>query len=154
MDLVGKALGGGGFGGAGGRDVQSPGPPVLDHIELSARRPWVQEKGYVKFFLPYSINPAAASTDFNTNYPGSMTVVLKVEQGATYLADFAVKSWGAGTYVVETEGGSQEFGDPQGNLEHVLVALQATESGWIDVKFERPEGTGYYLYSVKVDRME
>jgi hypothetical protein len=114
----------------------------------------VGEKGYVKFFLPYSIDPSAASTDFNTNYPGAMTVVLKVEQGKTYLADFAVKSWGAGTYVVETEGGSQEFGDPQGKLEHVLVALQATESGWIDVKFQRTEGTGYYLYSVKVDRME
>jgi hypothetical protein len=153
MDLLSEALGGGGFGGAGAGGFQNPGPPVLDHIELSARQTWANEKGYLDFLLPYDINPATPSINFNKNFPGRLTVRLKVEEGKTYLVDFAVSSWGSGTYSVETSGGEQEFDDPQGNLEHVLVALNATESGWTDVRFDRT-GTGHYLYTVTVDRME
>lgn len=154
MDLVGAALGGGGFGGAGAGGFQNPGPPVLDHIELSARSTWVHEKGYLDFVLPYDINPATPSITFNKNFPGAMTVKLKVEEGETYLVDFAVSSWGKGTYRIETSGGEQEFDDPQGKLEHVLVALNATESGWTNVRFKRTGDSGHYLYSVRVDRME
>lgn len=154
MELVGAALGGGGGGGAGGGDFQNPGPPVLDHIELSARRLWVNEKGYLDFLLPYQLNPSMPSINFNKNFPGSMTVRLKVEEGKTYVVDFAVKSWGQGTYRIETSGGTQEFEDIQGKLEHILVALNATESGWTDIKFDRTGDTGHYLFTVHVDRME
>ena len=160
MDLVAVALGGGGGGGGGGGagaasgDFQNPGPPVLDHIELSARRPWVNEKGYLNFVLPFSLNPSSPSINFNKNFPGSLTVKLKVEEGETYVVDFSVKSWGSGTYRVETSGGSQEFADTQGKLEHVLVVLHATETGWTDIEFDRAGDSGHYLYSVRVDRME
>ncbi len=154
INLVAGALGGGGFGGAGAGGLQNPGPPVLDHIELSARRMWVNEKGYLYFLLPFSLDPSSPSINFNKNYPGSMIVKLKVEEGETYLIDFAVKSWGKGTYRIETSGGSQEFEDTQGKLEHVLIALNATESGWTDVGFDRTGDTGHYLYSVRVDRMD
>ena len=154
MDLVGNAIGGGGFGGAAPGGFQNPGPPVLDHIELSARQMWVNEKGYLDFVLPYQMNPSTPSINFNKNFPGQMTVKLKVEEGKSYLVDFAVSSWGKGTYKVETSGGAQEFDDPQGKLEHVLVALHATESGWTDVRFERLGDSGHYLYTIIVNRME
>lgn len=159
MDLVAVALGGGGGGGGGGAgaasgDFQNPGPPVLNHIELSARRPWVNEKGYLYFLLPFSLNPSSPSINFNKNFPGSLTVKLKVQEGETYLVDFSVKSWGSGTYRIETSGGSQEFADTQGKLEHVLVVLHATESGWTDIKFDRTGDSGHDLFTVHVDRME
>jgi hypothetical protein len=156
MNLVAVALGGGGGGGGAGAaaDIQNPGPPVLDHIELSARRLWVNEKGYLDFILPYELNPSTPSINFNKNFPGIMTVRLKVEEGKNYLVDFSVKSWGQGTYRVETSGGEQEFDDPQGKLEHVLVALSATESGWTNVKFQRLGDSGHYLFTVHVDRIE
>lgn len=153
LDLLGAALGGG-FGGAASGDFQNPGPPVLDHIELSARRPWVNEKGYLHFLLPFSLNPSSPSINFNKNFPGLLTVKLKVEEGETYLVDFVVSSWGKGTYRVETSGGEQEFADTQGKLEHVLVALHATENGWTDIKFNRTGDTGHYLFTVHVDRIE
>ena len=154
LDLVGNALGGGGFGGAAGRDFQSPGPPVLDHIELTTRQPWFHEKGNVRTALAYTTSTGAApSWNFNKNFPGLMTVNLKVEEGATYLVDFVVSSWGSGTYQVETDSGMQEFADNGGDLEHLLVGLNATESGWVNLHLRR-EGTGYYVYSVIVNRME
>ena len=55
---------------------------------------------------------------------------------------------------METSAGDQEFEDVQGKLEHVLVALNATESGWTSLEFNRTGDTGHYLYSVKVDRVE
>jgi hypothetical protein len=152
LDLLGEALGGGGLGGAGSRDFQNPGPPVLDHIELSARTPWVNEKGNVEFFLPYDVDPDVPSVNFNKNFPGLFYVNLKLEEGKSYLVDVAVSSWGAGAYKVEVNGSEQEFADPQGNLEHLLIALQATESGWVKIDIIR-EGTGYYMYSVTADRV-
>lgn len=151
MDLIGAALGGG-IGG-GPSDVEVPGPPVLDHIELSARRPWFPERANVEFLLPYDVNPGTPSVTFNKNFPGLLRVNLKLEEGRSYLIDFALSSWGAGTYRIEVEGASQEFEDPQGDLTHVLVAVQATESGWVGLDFRR-EGTGYYLYTVTADRVD
>ncbi|HSM34955.1 MAG TPA: hypothetical protein VK837_01045 [Longimicrobiales bacterium] len=148
--IVMGALGGGP--GSGPADVQNPGPPVLDRIELSARRPWVNEKGYVDFLLPYDVDTSVPVVNFNKNFPGSLEVHLKLEEGRSYLVDFALSSWGAGTYRAEVDGSAQEFADPQGDLEHVLVALQATEDGWARISFRR-EGTGYYLYTVTAERV-
>lgn len=148
--IVMGALGGGPSGGPA--DVQNPGPPVLDHIELSARRPWANEKGYVEFLLPYDVDTSVPAVNFNKNYPGVLEVHLKLEEGRSYLVDFALSSWGAGTYRAEVDGFAQEFADPKGELEHVLVALQATEDGWTRISFRR-EGTGYYLYTVTAERV-
>jgi hypothetical protein len=154
MDLVGNALGGGGFGGAGAGGFQNPGPPVLDHIELTPRQPWFNERGNIRTTLAYTASAGTVpSWNFNKNFPGAMTVNLKVEEGETYLVDFSVSSWGSGTYRVETDAGEQEFADNGGDLEHVLVALNASESGWVSVRLNR-EGTGYYTYAVIVNRME
>lgn len=154
MALVGNALGGGGFGGGASGDFQNPGPPVLDHIELTPRQPWFNERGNVHTVLAYSASTGSVpSWNFNKNFPGLMTVNLKVEEGATYLVDFSVSSWGSGTYRVETDSGDQEFADNGGDLEHVLVALNASESGWVSVRLKR-EGTGHYTYAIIVNRME
>ncbi len=151
IDRIASALGGGIE--PGPSNVQNAGPPVLDRIKLSARRPWFNERGNVEFVLPYEVNPELPSVTFNKNFPGLLRVNLKLEAGRSYLVDFAVSSWGAGSYRVEAGGATQEFGDPQGNLEHVLIALQASQDGWTTIDLKR-EGTGYYLYTVTTDRVD
>lgn len=156
LDLVASAVGGeGGGGGMGSRDVQNPGPPELDHIELDARRPWAANRGYLEFVLPYDIVlESTPAVNFNKNYPGLFSIHLKVEEGRSYLVDISIGSWGGGTYEVNAGDSTQEFADPQGNLEHLLVALEATASGWIDLTVKRRDGSGYYLYGVEVDRVK
>ncbi len=123
---------------------------MLDHIVLSARNPFYNEKGYLTATLPYTFHPESAIV-FNKNFPGLMNVKLNIEKGGIYLVDYAVKAIGAGTYKVVTESGEQEFADPGGTMEHIMVGINAGASGWTTVRLQR-EGTGYNLYSVEVTR--
>lgn len=140
--------GGGGVGSAGGFEAAPE--PVLDHIVLTSKTPFVHEKGYMSLTLPYTFHPESAIV-FNKNFPNVMNVKLKVEKGGVYLVDFAVDAISTGTYRVETEAGDQEFNDPGGNMEHILVGLNAGASGWTSVRLQR-EGTGYNLFSVEITR--
>ena len=141
----------------GGGDIPAPGEikaqskPVLEHIVLSAKQPFFSERGFLTLTLAYTVHPETA-INFNSNFPGSAGVKLKVEEGRTYLLDFAVKSWGSGTYLVETESGNQEFADTSASKEHILVALNATSSGWTTVRLNR-DGTDYHLYYVEGTRL-
>jgi hypothetical protein len=139
---------GGGIPSAG--NVEAAPEPVLEHIVLTSRKPYYDEKGYLTLTLPYNYHPESAIV-FNKNFPNIMGVKLKVEEGGLYLVDYAVNAIGAGVYKVETESGEQEFEDGNGKLEHVLVALSAEASGWTTVRMSRA-GTGYRLYSVEVTK--
>ncbi len=123
--------------------------PVLEHIVLTSRQPFVNEKGYLRLTLPQTVHPESPIV-FNKEYPSTMSVNLKVEEGGLYLVDFTVKGVGSGTYKVVTEAGSQEFKDAGGNLKHVLIALNAEASGWTGVSMTHT-GT-YNLFSVEVTR--
>lgn len=124
----------------------------LEHIILSARQPFFKEQGFLTLALPYAVHPET-SIKFKNDFPGSAAVKLKVDKGQTYLLDFAVKSWGSGTYLLETESGKQDFEDESVSKQHVLVALKATSSGWTTVRLKR-EGAGYHLYYVEVTRVD
>lgn len=122
----------------------------LEHLLLSAQQPFVSGKGLLTLALAYSVHPET-SIKFNSNYPGSAAVKLKVDKGQTYLLDFAVRSSGSGTYLVETESGKQAFEDETGTRQHILVALSAAASGWTTIRLSR-DGAEYYLYFVEVTR--
>ncbi len=145
-----KSLGGNGDLPAPG-EIKAQSKPVLEHIVLSAKQPFFSERGFLTLALAYSFHPETA-INFNRNFPGSAGVKLKVEEGRTYLLDFAVKSRGSGTYLLETESGQQEFADKSAQKEHILVALNATSSGWTTVRLNR-DGTDYHLYYVEVTRV-
>ncbi len=145
-----KSLGGSGDVPPAG-DVKAQPQALLEHLLLSAKQPFFSERGLLTLALAYTVHPETA-INFNSNFPGSAGVKLKVEKGRTYLLDFAVKSWGSGTYLLETESGNQEFADQSGSKEHILVALNATSSGWTTIRLNR-DGTDYHLYYVEVTRV-
>ncbi len=145
-----KNLGGSGNIPASG-EAEAQTPAVLEHLLLSARQPYFSDRGFLTLNLAFSMHPETA-INFNSEYPGSAGVKIKVEKGRTYLLDFAVQSWGSGTYLLETAGGKQTFEDGAGSKKHILVALKATSSGWTTVRISR-EGTDYYLYSVEITRV-
>jgi len=132
-------------------DIKAPSKPVLEHLLLSARQPFFSEQGFLTLALAYAVHPETA-IKFNSNYPGSAGLKLKVEKGHTYLLDFAVRSGTSGTYRVQTESGKQEFDDTSASKDHLLVALKATSSGWTTVRLSR-DGTEYHLYYVEVTRV-
>ena len=145
-----KSLGGSGDIPAAG-DVKAQAKPVLEHLLLTAKQPFFSEQGFLTLTLAHTVHPQTSIT-FNSSNPGSTGVKLKVEKGRTYLLDFAVKSSESGIYLLETESGQQEFEDTSASKEHILVALNATSSGWTTVRLHR-KGTGYHLYSVEVTRV-
>ena len=145
-----KSLGGSGDVPPAG-DVKAQPQALLEHLLLSAKQPFFSERGLLTLALAYTVHPETA-INFNSNFPGSAGVKLKVEKGRTYLLDFAVKSWGSGTYLLETESGNQELADQSGSKEHILVALNATSSGWTTVRLNR-DGSDYHLYYVEVTRV-
>jgi len=142
---------------AGSADIQAPGnieaqsTPVLEHLLLSAKQPYVSEQGFLTLSQAYTVHPETA-INFNSDSPGSAGLKLKVEKGRTYLLDFAVKSNESGTYLLEAEGKKHEFEDNSATKEHILVALNATSSGWTTVRLDRG-GTGFHLYYVEVTRV-
>jgi hypothetical protein len=140
----------GGSGNAPSTDGMDAAPkPGLQHIVLTSRQPFVSEKGYLRLTLPQTVHPESPIV-FNKEFPSTMSVNLKVEEGGLYLVDFAVRGVGSGTYKVNTGAGGQEFDDTEGNLKHVLIALNAEASGWTGVSMTHT-GT-YNLFSVEVTR--
>ena len=120
--------------------------------EVDARTSWVYQRGYLDLMLPYDVDPDGEYILFNKNFPHSLSVTLKVEEGASYLIDFEVSSWGSGTYTVKTDSGSQESDDQNAKTEHILVGLNASASEWTTVRLTR-SGTGWYMYGATVDRV-
>lgn len=132
---------------------EAPDKPVLNHLELDARNSWKYERGHLDLTLPYDVDPDGEYILFNKNFPHALSVTVKVEEGETYLVDFEVSSWGSGTYTVKTDGGEQEFPDQNAKAEHILVGLNASESGWTTIRLTR-SGTGWYMYSATIDRVD
>lgn len=155
-------------------EQQPPGPPVplaesqrshlqaraagesaieRDTFRLDARTPFVDGKGYLKLSLPLTLHPESPIV-FDQRYPSRVSVHLHVEEGGTYLVDFAVAAGGgAGSYRVESEFGSVLAADPDGKLGHVLLALRAASSGWTSLRLAR-DGGGYSLYAVEITHLQ
>ena len=69
--------------------------------------------------------------------------------GSTYLFDFLVNGEGEGTFTLETDSGLYEFPDPNGDLDNVLVAFRAEQTGWTEISLRRTKGS-FDLHSVEV----
>ncbi len=134
------------------KEPEAKSAPVLVHLKLSARQPFFRDQAFLTLVRASSVHPETA-IKFNEDLPGSAAIKLKVETGRTYLLDFAVKSWGSGSYLLETESGKQKFEDESAGKQHILVALAATSSGWTTVRIKR-EGAGYHLYYVEITQVE
>ena len=125
---------------------------VLDQFSLTAEKMSVSKQGYLILDLPQQVD-AQAGILFNTNSAGSATVNLPIEKDRAYLLDFSVNSWAEGAYEVQTEGGAQSFADPRGEMQHLLLGIRAASSGLSTVTLSR-SGSGYYLHSVTVSRLD
>lgn len=121
-------------------------------VVLSAARTVQEGQAVLTLVQPYSVHPETG-IHMRGSVPGSVGVKIKVEKGANYLVDFLVRSSVPGTYQLDTEGQSQQVGDPNGAREHVLLALDAKSSGWTTVRLKRPE-SDFFLYSVEVTKFD
>lgn len=119
---------------------------------LDSKHPYHGEKGYLTLSRPAIVHPES-SIFFDNDPAAVLGVRLNVEEGGTYLLDFAVSGKGSGNYIVTTETGAQEFADENPSPRRLLVALKAETSGWTPVRLQRT-GEGFRLYSVTTTRVK
>lgn len=140
-------------GGQGGlpllNTIQTQGrTPDLRQAILTVKRPWYVHRAFLSAEGVQRVD-ARSVMRFDESIPGRAVVGLNLNVGHTYLIDFLVKGEGKGDYSVETSAGIQPFPDPKGERTHVLVALDAQESGWTEVSLRR-DGGAFDLHSVEV----
>ncbi len=140
-------------GGSGGvpvpNDIQTQGKtPTLSHLLLTVRRPWFVHRGFLAGEGVARLDSRSVMR-FEESVPGRAIVGLNVVEGLTYLVDFLVGGEGAGDYVFESSSGEQVFTDPVGERNHVLVAIQAQNSGWTEISLRR-NGGAFDLHTVEI----
>ena len=122
--------------------------PDVRQLILSVKRPWYVHRAFLS-------SEGAEFADvrsvmrFGDSPDGRAIVGINLVEGRSYLFDFLVDGQGEGTYVLNTDSGSREFADPDGNRNNVLVALKAEQSGWTELSLSRTAG-GFDLHSVEV----
>ncbi|MBT8047343.1 MAG: hypothetical protein HKN57_04225 [Xanthomonadales bacterium] len=119
---------------------------------LDSKHLYLEGKGYLTLSRPAIVHPES-SIVFDNDAAAVLGVRLNVEEGGSYLLDFAVSGKGGGSYTVMTEAGAQEFLDENAAPRRLLVALQAEASGWTLVRLKRT-GEGFHLYSVTTTRVK
>lgn len=117
---------------------------------LSASYAVHPDRGVLTLVRPHTVHPETG-IHMRGETPGSVGVKVKVEEGGRYLVDFQLRSASVGKYVAAVEGSSEEVEDPLGQLEHVLVVLNARKPGWSTIRLSRPE-TDFMLYAVELTR--
>lgn len=132
--------------------IQAQAPTELQDITLTARRPWVNNRAYLSYLFPATVNSSTGTVMFSRD-SGFATVYLNAAEGALYLVDFAVDAWGIGTYRVASGDNAQTFPNSNGQ-QHLMVAVQATTAGWVSVQLSRSNGSGYYIHEVRVTRVD
>ena len=137
------------------RGFQAPEPPELIEMELTPRRPWANNQGHLKFWKPIMFTHEAVSFG-GTGYEDSyLELWPNLEEGEQYLVDFAVKISGTNavqSWHLEGPGIDQEFKMHSGK-KHVLAALEATSTGWIQLRLQG-DWAGFRFYSAGVSRID
>lgn len=135
--------------------IQAPPPPELTEIELTPRHPWANDQGHLKFWKPIMFTHEAVSFG-GTGYEDSyLELWLSVEQGKQYLIDLRVRISGTNSvqnWHLEGAGIDQHFQMHSGK-KHVLAALEATATGWIQLRMQG-DWAGYRFYSAEVTRVD
>jgi len=140
-------------GGSGGvpllNNIQTQGrTPSVRQLILSPKRPWYVHRAFLSSEGAQRVD-ARSVMHFNQSMPGKAVVGLNLIAGQAYLLDFLINGEGEGVYSIESSAGTQEFPDPDGERGHILVALQAEQSGWIELSLSRSAGS-FDLHSVEV----
>lgn len=103
---------------------------------------------YLVLTRPQSVHPET-TVEFAADAGGIAAVKLMVEDGQSYLLDFAVSGLGPGVYDLAADSAHRAFEDPHGTRRHLMITLKAKASGWTTVRLSR-SGTGFHLHSVDV----
>lgn len=145
-----EAVSGGGSGGIPLiNNIQTQGrTPTVRQLILSVKRPWYVHRAFLSSEGAQRVD-ARSVMHFDESTPGRAVVGLNLVAGKNYLVDFLVDGNGEGTYTIESGAGTQEFPDPEGERNHVLLALQAQQSGWAELSLRRSAGS-FDLHSVEV----
>ncbi len=137
--------------GARGTVRAAPGPR-LDQLTLTVRNPYAHELGDLYFYSAYSVSPASDHARIDPK-EGLLGIRLKLEAGKSYLLDLAVHGGGIpGTYILKTPSGTHSIDAPT-EEHHILVGLNATGSGWTNIRLSR-EGWWFTFLSVEVTRVQ
>ncbi len=130
-------------------NIQTQGrTPTVRQLILSVKRPWYVHRAFLSSEGAQRVD-ARSVIHFDANKPARAVVGLNLIEGNTYLLDFLIDGQGAGVYSIETDSGIEEFPDPDGTRNHVLVALRAEQSGWTELSLRRSAGS-FDLHSVEV----
>ena len=140
-------------GGTGGipllNNIQTQGrTPTLRQLILTVKRPWYVHRAFLSSEGAQRVD-ARSVMHFDESMPGRAVIGLNLIAGSTYLLDLLIDGEGEGIYIVETSAGLHEYPDPEAKRTHVLVALQAEQSGWIELSLRRSAGA-FNLHSVEV----
>jgi len=125
--------------------------PTFDALRLTAAQPWVENAAFLVMTGAQTVHPES-SMQFPAAPSGFAALRMRVEQGASYLVDFAVRGEGAGAYQVKSDSLTLTVDDPHATADHVLTAVEAAGSGWVTVRLERSAG-GFHLYAVELTRI-
>jgi hypothetical protein len=126
---------------------------LTTHFELTVKTPHIEDKGYLSFVFPESVDPKLGAL-FSPDLSGQVNLHLNVEGGHRYLVDFVVSSQGMGVYRVIAESGEYSEEDTNGTYSHVLALLTAAGSGWTQVDLMQDSGTGFELHGVEVTSID
>lgn len=122
--------------------------PTLRQAILSVKRPWFNHRAFLSAEGVQRVD-ARSVMRFDESIPGRAILGINLLKDTTYLIDFLVQGEGEGDYVVTTASGTQTFPDADARLNHVLIAVNATSNGWVEVSLSRTAGA-FDLHTVEV----
>jgi hypothetical protein len=120
-----------------------------DHFRLTIQEPEEENRGFLELIAPSTVDPRRGAF-FSSGSAGQVVLHLYIEQGRTYLIDFAVNSWEKARYRVTAESSDQVYEFAQDNCCHVLAKLLANSLGWTQLALTQDTGPGFYLHTIDV----
>lgn len=120
-----------------------------DYFVLTMSEPLGKGGDYLSFTNTLNFNPISGAR-FGRDGNGVAWLHLMVEEGHTYLVDFVVTSFGAGSYRLAVESNEHTVEDLGGSFNHVTARLKASSSGSARVSLRQDVGNGFRLYAVAV----
>ena len=130
---------------SGGGSVKALPAPKLTSITLSAKRPFLNNRGYLEFNEVRHFDPKTDKVSWYQPSPGMgyVTARLNVEKGERYLADMNVSCYDPQTFSF----GGQQMGVGAGS-HHLLLILEPTQSGWISVTLSNDVSYTFHSFEV------
>lgn len=125
----------------------------LTTIKLTVGQPVVENKAYLKFFMPHTVDTKFHRVIFheiNVNQVGTVTLQARLEKDARYLVDFSVYSVPIREYQMLFNG-STRITTAKGS-EHLLFVVESEITGWIETKL-LSDGD-FIFFSAEITKVE